>query len=70
MTDKKVDQDSLVHELHVFDVDFKGPGDSRIWLDGLELQGVVDVVVHQGNGPPEITIHFLAGAIKGRQPQE
>ena len=49
----------------VFEVDLKG-FDSRVKLNGVELPGVRDVKVHQPlDGPPLITIEFVAQQIKG-----
>jgi hypothetical protein len=48
-----------------FEIKLEGR-DSKVWMDGLELQGVRDVKVHQPlNGSPIVTLEFVAASVKG-----
>jgi hypothetical protein len=48
-----------------FEVDLRGYG-SRVKMNGQELLNVRDIKVHQPlEGPPIVTIEFLASSVKG-----
>lgn len=64
VTDEKFG-DAYEEKLHSFRVALYGHG-SRVAMDGQELLGVRDVKVHQPlEGPPIVTIEFLAEDVQG-----